>query len=111
MTIVTISYICPMATIFIMIAYVCSYRFYLFKKSKDMLAIKLKYLDVHTKLSTKYSRANENMFEYVIHHEKKKIIDITNELKVEMEKNGLQSIIYTNNYCLNKILLENGVHS
>jgi ABC-type transport system involved in cytochrome bd biosynthesis fused ATPase/permease subunit len=86
LTIGTIFYLCPVATIVIAIAYVCSYRFYLSKKSNDLLAVKLKFTDMYTKLNSKYSRATENMFEYVIHHEKKKIIDITNELKIDMEK-------------------------
>jgi ABC-type multidrug transport system fused ATPase/permease subunit len=86
MTVLTIFYICPMATVFIIIVYVCFYRFYLSKKSNDVLAMKMKLIDANVKVCSKYSRANENMFEYLIHHEKKKIIDITNELKVEMEK-------------------------
>jgi ABC-type multidrug transport system fused ATPase/permease subunit len=86
MTIGTIFYICPVATIVITITYVCLYRFYLSKKSNDLLALKMKHIEAVTKLYSKYSRANENMFEYVIHHEKKKIIDITNELKIDMEK-------------------------
>ncbi len=43
-------------------------------------------LEKHAKLHSKYSRANANMFEYVIHHEKNNIIDVTNELKIDMEK-------------------------
>ncbi|CAF5216245.1 unnamed protein product, partial [Rotaria magnacalcarata] len=48
--------------------------------------MKLKFSDIYAKLSSKYARASENMFEYVIHHDKDKIINITNELKVEMER-------------------------
>ncbi len=104
MTIVTIFYLCPVATIVIAIAYVGSYRLYLSKKSNDLLALKLKYTDVHIKLNSKYSRANENMFEYVIHHEKKKIIDITNELRIEMEKKW--SVI---NYLYDRLSFEENV--
>jgi ABC-type transport system involved in cytochrome bd biosynthesis fused ATPase/permease subunit len=104
MTIGTIFYICPMATIFIIIAYVCSYRFYLSKKSSDLLALKLKYIDAYGKLNSKYSRANESMFEYVIHHEKKKIIDITNELRINMEKKW--SVI---NYLYDKLSFEENI--
>jgi len=86
MTVVTIFYICPLATVFIISVYGFFYRFYLSKRSNDLLAIKMQILDAHVKVYSKYSRANESMFEYVIHHEKMKIIDITNELKVEMEK-------------------------
>ncbi|CAF2176532.1 unnamed protein product [Rotaria magnacalcarata] len=86
MTIGTIFYIYPVATIFIAITYICSYRFYLNKKSNDLLTMKLKFSDIYAKLSSKYARASENMFEYVIHHDKDKIINITNELKVEMER-------------------------
>ncbi|CAF1215275.1 unnamed protein product, partial [Didymodactylos carnosus] len=86
MAIITILYICPLAAIFIGIAYASFYRLYLYKKSNELLAIKLKMIDRYDKLSGKYSRANENMFEYVIHHEKNKIIDITNELKIDMER-------------------------
>jgi ABC-type multidrug transport system fused ATPase/permease subunit len=86
MTVITIFYICPIATAFIGIVYICFYRLYLNKQSTDLLDIKLKMIEKHDKLYTKYSRANANMFEYVIHHEKNKIIDITNELKIDMEK-------------------------
>ncbi|CAF1366983.1 unnamed protein product [Adineta steineri] len=86
LTIITVFYICPLATILIGIVYVCFYRFYLNKQSKDLLDIKLKINDRYDKLQSKYSRANANMFEYVIHHEKDKIVQITNELKVDMEK-------------------------
>ena len=46
MTIGIIFYICPVATIVIASAYVCSYRFYLSKKSNDLLAVKLKFTDM-----------------------------------------------------------------
>lgn len=86
MTVSTLIYIYPIATIFIGFVYICSYRFYLTIRSNDLLAIKLKFNEIYGKLYSKYNRANENMFEYVIHHETEKIIDITNELKIEMEK-------------------------
>jgi ABC-type bacteriocin/lantibiotic exporter with double-glycine peptidase domain len=86
MTIITIFYICPIATILIGIIYICFYRLYLNKQSADLLDFKLKMIEKHDKLYSKYSRANANMFEYVIHHEKDKIINITNELKVDMER-------------------------
>ena len=85
MTVVTICYISPMATILIGIVYLCFYRLYLNRKSNELLEEKLKMSEKYDKLSSKYSRANANMFEYVIHHEKDKIIDITNQLKVDME--------------------------
>jgi ABC-type transport system involved in cytochrome bd biosynthesis fused ATPase/permease subunit len=85
-TIITIFYICPIATILIGIVYVCFYRFHLNKQSNDLLDIKLKMIEKHDKLYSKYSRANANMFEYVIHHEKNNIINVTNELKTDMEK-------------------------
>ncbi|UJR32426.1 hypothetical protein I4U23_019888 [Adineta vaga] len=86
MTIITIFYICPLATILIGIVYVCFYRFYLNKQSDHLLDEKLKMIEKNDKLCTKYARANANMFEYVIHHEKNHIIRITNELKVDMER-------------------------
>ena len=85
-TVITIFYICPLATIFISIVYACFYRFYLNRKSNDLLEAKLKMTEKHDKLCSKYSRANTNMFEYVIHHEKDHIIRVTNELKIDMEK-------------------------
>ena len=85
-TIVTIFYICPLASVFIGIVYACFYRFYLNKKSNDLLEIKVKMIEKNDKLCEKYSRANTNMFEYVIHHEKNYIIRVTNELKIDMEK-------------------------
>jgi hypothetical protein len=86
MAVITIFYVCPFATILISIIYVCFYCFYLNNKSNDLLDYKLKMLEKHAKLHSKYSRANANMFEYVIHHEKNNIIDVTNELKIDMEK-------------------------
>ncbi|CAF2798193.1 unnamed protein product [Rotaria sp. Silwood2] len=86
MTVITIFYICPIATVLIGIVYFYFYRLYLNKKSNELLEVKLKMIEKHDKLYSKYSRANANMFEYVIHHEKDKIINITNELKVDMEK-------------------------
>ncbi|CAF3904220.1 unnamed protein product [Adineta steineri] len=86
LTIITVFYICPLATILIGIVYVCFYHFYLNKQSKNLLDIKLKTIEKYDKLQSKYSRANANMFEYVIHHEKDKIVQITNELKVDIEK-------------------------
>ncbi|CAF1326119.1 unnamed protein product [Rotaria sordida] len=86
MTVITIFYICPIATLLIGIVYFYFYRLYLSKKSNELLEVKLKMIEKHDKLYSKYSRANANMFEYVIHHEKNKIINITNELKVDMEK-------------------------
>jgi ABC-type multidrug transport system fused ATPase/permease subunit len=85
-TVITIFYICPIATLLIGIVYLCFYRFYLNKQSTDLLNIKLKILEKYDKLHSKYSRANANMFEYVIHHEKNKIINITNELKIDIER-------------------------
>ncbi|CAF1038431.1 unnamed protein product [Rotaria sordida] len=61
-------------------------KLYLNKKSNELLAVKLKMIEKFDKLHSKYSRANANMFEYVIHHEKDKIINITNELRIDMEK-------------------------
>ncbi|CAF3687128.1 unnamed protein product [Adineta steineri] len=86
LTIITVFYICPLATILIGIVYACFYHFYLNKQSKNLLDIKLKTIEKYDKLQSKYSRANANMFEYVIHHEKDKIVQITNELKVDIEK-------------------------
>jgi ABC-type multidrug transport system fused ATPase/permease subunit len=86
MTVITIFYICPIATVLIGIVYVCFYRLYLNKKSSDLLDVKLKIIEKHEKLYTKYSQANANMFEYVIHHEKDKIIHVTNELRIDIER-------------------------
>jgi len=72
MTIITIFYICPIATILIGIIYICFYRLYLNKQSADLLDVKLKMIEKHDKLYSKYSRANANVFEYVIHHGKDK---------------------------------------
>ena len=85
-TILTIFYICPLATIVIGIIYMCFYRFYLSKQSDRLLDTKLKIIERNEKLNSKYTRANANMFEYVIHHEKNHIIRITNELKVDIER-------------------------
>ena len=86
MTISTIFYICPIATILIGIIYIFSYRFYLHEQSTHLLDVKTEMFKKHNKLSSKYSRAKSNMFEYVIHHEKNKIIQITNQLKIDMER-------------------------
>ena len=86
MTVITILYICPIATVLIGVVYVYFYRLYLNKKSNELLEMKMKMNDKFDKLYSKYSRANANMFEYVIHHQKDKIINITNELKIDMEK-------------------------
>ncbi|CAF1005661.1 unnamed protein product [Adineta ricciae] len=85
-TILTIFYICPLATIIIGIIYMCFYRFYLSKQSDRLLNTKLKIIERNEKLNSKYARANANMFEYVIHHEKNHIIRVTNELKVDIER-------------------------
>ncbi|CAF2391058.1 unnamed protein product [Rotaria sp. Silwood2] len=85
-TVITILYICPIASVLIGIVYFFFYRLYLNKKSNELLAVKIKMIEKNDKLCSKYSRANANMFEYVIHHEKNKIVNITNELKVDMEK-------------------------
>ena len=85
-TVVTILYICPIATVLIGVVYVYFYRLYLNKKSNELLEMKMKTIEKSDKLHSKYSRANANMFEYVIHHEKDKIINITNELKIDMER-------------------------
>ena len=85
-SIVTIFCIYPVAAIMICVIYACSYRFYLNKQSKQLLDVKLKMIEEYDRLSNKYSRGNANMFEYVIHHEKNKIIDMTNELKIDMER-------------------------
>lgn len=82
----TIFYICPLATLLIGVVYACFYRLYLNRQSDQLLDFKVKMLEKHDQLCTKYSRTTANMFEYVIHHEKNHIIRITNELKVDMEK-------------------------
>lgn len=86
MTVITIVYICPAAAILLAVVYISFYKLYLNKKSNELLDVKLKIIEKHDKLCSKYSRSNANMFEYVIHHEKDKIINITNELKVDMER-------------------------
>ncbi|CAF1185935.1 unnamed protein product [Adineta ricciae] len=85
-TMFTIFYICPLATVVIGIIYTCFYRFYLSKQSDRLLNTKLKIIEKNEKLYSKYTRANANMFEYVIHHEKNHIIRVTNELKVDIER-------------------------
>ena len=82
----TILYLCPIATVLIGVVYVCFYHFYLNKQSAGLLEAKLKMVEEDDRLSSKYARANANMFEYVLHHEKNKIINITNELKIDMER-------------------------
>ena len=85
-TVGTIFYISPIGTVMIMMVYICFYRFYLSRKSNDIQAVRLKSEETITKLNTTYSCANENMFEYVIHHEKDKIINITNDLKINVQR-------------------------
>lgn len=86
LTIMIILYICPISTVLIGIIYISSYCLYLNKQSTNLLDIKANLLEKHNKLHSKYTSANTNMFEYVIHHEKNKIIQITNQLKVAMER-------------------------
>lgn len=81
----TILYLCPIATVLIGVVYVCFYHFYLKKQSAVLLEMKQNMVEKDDRFSSKYARANANMFEYVIHHEKNKIINITNELKIDME--------------------------
>ena len=86
MSFMAIIYIFPVATIVVALVYICSYRLYLNKKSNELLQEKLKIIEKTEKLNEKYSRANANMFEYVIHHEKNKIINVTNDLKIGIER-------------------------
>lgn len=86
LTIIIIFYICPISTVLIGIAYGSSYWLYLNKQSTDLLDVKTSLLEKHNKLNAKYSRANTNMFEYVIHHEKNELIQITNQLEIDMER-------------------------
>ena len=84
--VITILYLCPAAILLIGFVYTCFYRLHLSKQSAHLLEVKLKIIGKNDRWWTKYSRANANMFEYVIHHEKDRIINITNELKIGMER-------------------------
>ncbi|CAF1458336.1 unnamed protein product [Rotaria sordida] len=86
LTMMTVFYICPMACLLIGMIYFSSYYLYLNKQSENLLHIKTKLIEKRNKLYSKYFRVNENMFEYVIHHDKNKIIQITNQLKNDMER-------------------------
>ena len=85
-TVTTILYMCPIAIVLIGVVYIAFYRLRLSKQSAHLLQMKLKVNEKADRLSSKYARANANMFEYVIHHEKNKVIDITNALKIGMER-------------------------
>jgi ABC-type multidrug transport system fused ATPase/permease subunit len=88
-TIVTIFYICPIATILIGIIHVCFYRLHLNRRSDELLELRLKMIERYDKLQSKYSRTNSNMLEYVIHHEKNELINVTTALKIDMESQWL----------------------
>ena len=85
-TVTTILYMCPIATVLIGIVYIAFYRLHLSKQSAHLLEVRRKMIATDDRLSSKYARTNANMFEYVIHHEKNKVIDITNALKIGMER-------------------------
>ncbi|CAF4198737.1 unnamed protein product [Adineta steineri] len=97
LAIITIFYICPIATILIGIIYISSYYFYLHQQNTHLLDLKKEISEKYNKLYLKYFRAKSNMFEYVIHHEKNKIIQLTNELKIDMDKQWF-SLTYLYHY-------------
>jgi hypothetical protein len=86
LTIIVIFYICPLSTVLILIIYSASDWLHLNRQSTILLDVKTNLLEKHNKLYAKYSRANTNMFEYVIHYEKNKLIQITNQLKIDTER-------------------------
>jgi hypothetical protein len=61
MTIITIFYICPIATILIVMVYLCFYQFYLKKENAHLLDLKIKIIEKNDKLYSKDSRVNSNM--------------------------------------------------
>ena len=86
LTVIIISSIFPISTVFIGVIYMASYALYLKRQSTKLLEFKTNLLKTQSKLHSKYARANTSMFEYVIHHEKDEIIRITNQLKTEIER-------------------------
>lgn len=90
MAIITIFYICPIATILIGVVYLCFYRIYSNKQKMNLFDINSQMIKKNSKLYGKHSRLNANMFEYVIHHEKDKIIDITNQIKIDIQQNWFE---------------------
>jgi len=86
MALITISFIFPLATLFIVTAYLTFCRFYSYKQSKELLVLKTNYQEQSRKLHEKYRRVQTNMFEYVIHHEKDKVIDIMNQVTIETQR-------------------------
>ena len=86
-TLITIFSICPIATILIGIVYIVVYRYYFNVKNIHLLDTRAKMIKDHTKLYTKYSRVNANLFDYVIHHEKNQIIQIKNQIIIQLRRN------------------------
>ena len=85
-TITTIFSICPIATVSIGILYFFVYQYYFNEKNAHLVDMKVKMIKQHGKSYSKYARINNNLFDYIIHHEKDQIIKIKNEIKIDLRR-------------------------